>query len=74
MQFTTLLLQRLAMSEFYKETVRNAFYYNRACPDEKLWLLSPWPSLQLGVTTAFITGIISLQITMQDYCSSGDKN
>ena len=55
MQITNLLLQRQVrlsgMSEFYKETVRNALYHNRACSDEKLWLLLPWPSLQLGGTT-----------------------
>ena len=71
MQFTTLQLQRqvlfAVLSEFYKETVRNALYHNRACSDEKLWLLSPWTLLQLGVTTAFIKGVISLQITLQDY-------
>ena len=39
------------VSEFYNETVRNAFCYNRACSDEKLWLSLPWPSLQLGGTT-----------------------
>ena len=56
MQFTPLLLQRqvlpAGLSEFYKETVRNALYHNRACSDEKLWLLLPWPSLQLGGTIA----------------------